>query len=575
MYHRAPSTEGSLKFDGQVFLEKFALLSETPGAIEKLRSLILNLAFKGLLVDEPDAENNFEPSLLEAIDADVEMLAGKKRSNSQKKMVVPEVWPNTLPASWRWTVLGRIANWGSGSTPKRGNPEFYGGKITWLKSGELNDVRGLAGSEEQITDKAIEKCSFRLNQAGDVLFAMYGATVGKVAILGETAVTNQAVCGCTPSKYVLNSFLYYYLISQRQKFRDSSEGGAQPNFSKDKIVSFPFPLPPLAEQKRIVAKVDELMGLCDRLEAEQAERQTRHAALSRAALAHFADEPTVENLRFLFHESFDVSPAELRESILSMAVQGRLASQSPEDEPAQKAIECLESLGGNPKLRRSVPERVRKPEGLDESNLPKTWAIESTARLLRSGVLSDLKDGNHGANHPKVAEFTETGLPFITAAQVSDRGKIDYEGAYKVSGEALDRLRVGFAKNGDVIYTHKGSVGRVGICDRDCVLTPQTTYYRVNEDVLTADFLRIYLLSPQFRSQVDVVKRQTTRDFVSIKAQYQFFIRVPPLGEQLRIVHNVKRLMALVDDLEQHLTESQIKAEQLMEAVVAELVRQN
>ena len=99
-----------------------------------------------------------------------------------------------------------------------------------------------------------------------------------------------------------------------------------------------IPLPPLAEQKRIVAKVDELMALCDRLEAQQQERETRHAALARASLARFADAPTPANLKFLFHKSYTIAPADLRKSILTLAVQGKLVPQDPNDEPAEQLL---------------------------------------------------------------------------------------------------------------------------------------------------------------------------------------------------------------------------------------------
>ena len=178
------------------------------------------------------------------------------------------------------TRLGSIGDWGSGSTPPRGNLDLYGEGITWLKSGELNDNRHLAGSEETVSELAIATGSFRLNRPGDVLIAMYGATIGKVAILAEEAVTNQAVCGCTPFVDIFNQFLFLFLLSQRAQFHLASEGGAQPNISKAKILWTPFPLPPVAEQRRIVAKVDELMVLCGRLEANLvASEDIRHRLL--------------------------------------------------------------------------------------------------------------------------------------------------------------------------------------------------------------------------------------------------------------------------------------------------------
>lgn len=159
-------------------------------------------------------------------------------------------------------------------------------------------------------------------------------------------------------------------------------------------------------------------------------------------------------------------------------------------------------------MRRSVPEYIVPPKAMLEDELPKGWLLESIAKLLHLGAICDLKDGNHGANHPKVADFVEEGMPFITAAQVSERGTIDYSGAYKLAGKPLSKLRVGFAQAGDVIYTHKGSVGRVALCDRACVLSPQTTYYRVNKLILHNSYLRVFLLSPVFQIQVDAVKKQ-------------------------------------------------------------------
>ena len=105
----------------------------------------------------------------------------------------------------------------------------------------------------------------RLNPVGSVLMAMYGATIGKLGILQIAATTNQACCACIPYDGVWNKYLFYYLIARRKAFIRIGEGGAQPNISKEKIVNPLIPLPPLAEQKRIVAKLEELLPLCERL----------------------------------------------------------------------------------------------------------------------------------------------------------------------------------------------------------------------------------------------------------------------------------------------------------------------
>ena len=112
---------------------------------------------------------------------------------------------------------------------------------------------------------ALEKTSVRLNPIGSVLMAMYGATIGKLGILDIEATTNQACCACIPYEGVYNKFLFYFLMASRTVFIKTGEGGAQPNISKEKIVNALFPLPPLAEQKRIVEKLEQLLPLCEKL----------------------------------------------------------------------------------------------------------------------------------------------------------------------------------------------------------------------------------------------------------------------------------------------------------------------
>ena len=188
----------------ETFFEKFNQFADAPGAVAKMRELVLQLAVQGKLVDQL---SNEEPAtkLLERIQKSKERLIKERAIRRQEtEPIADDIAPFPIPKSWVWSRLGEIGDWGSGSTPPRGNHDLYDGKITWLKSGELNDNLALAGSSETVTELALKTGSFRRNQPGDVLFAMYGATIGKVAILAEPAVTNQAVCGCTPFEGVSN-----------------------------------------------------------------------------------------------------------------------------------------------------------------------------------------------------------------------------------------------------------------------------------------------------------------------------------------------------------------------------------
>ena len=173
--------------------------------------------------------------------------------------------PFNLPKTWCWTRLGDIGIWRAGSTPSRSHPEYYGGTIPWLKTGDLND--GFINSvSEYITQDGMNNSSVILNPIGSVLIAMYGATIGKVGIANIELTTNQACCACLPYNKIHNRFLYYFLISQRDNFISRGTGGAQSNISKEKLISTLFPLPPYLEQIRIVNCIDNLLSIINYIE---------------------------------------------------------------------------------------------------------------------------------------------------------------------------------------------------------------------------------------------------------------------------------------------------------------------
>ena len=244
----------------------------------ELKKSILQWAVQGRLV--PQDEND-EPAdiLLERIRAEKEALikAGKikrdkhesvifRRDNSHYEKLdgieccIDDEIPFEVPASWGWIRLGGIGEWGSGATPSRGNPEYYNGDIPWLKTGDLTDGY-ITEIPESISEEALNNTSVKLNPSGSILMAMYGATIGKLGILTYPATTNQACCACKPVQGIEPLYLFYFLMSQRKAFIKRGEGGAQPNISKEKIVATLMPVPPLAEQQRIVAKIEELMPL--------------------------------------------------------------------------------------------------------------------------------------------------------------------------------------------------------------------------------------------------------------------------------------------------------------------------
>lgn len=168
-----------------------------------------------------------------------------------------------MPNNWVVTNLAHAGIWKAGSTPNRANPAYYNGSICWLKTGELNDNLCINSSEEHITQLAMKQCNLKFNEIGNVLVAMYGATIGKLGICAIEATTNQACCGCKPYKGIFNKFLFYFILSERDNLIKLGYGGAQPNISKDKIISYPFFLPPYNEQLKIVAKLEQIINIID------------------------------------------------------------------------------------------------------------------------------------------------------------------------------------------------------------------------------------------------------------------------------------------------------------------------
>ena len=296
--------------------------------IKALRQKILDLAIHGKLVPQ---DPNDEPAsvLLERIRAEKERLIKEGKIKKPKKSKVAcdkPHYPFELPKGWEWTTLGEIGSWQSGATPSRMNKDYYGGNIPWLKTGDLNDGT-IIYIPEYITQRALEETSVRLNPKGSVLIAMYGATIGKIGILSFPATTNQACCACY--EYSINQmFLFYFLLANRENFIAMGGGGAQPNISKEKIISTNMPLPPLKEQERIVAEIERWLSFVDIVEKEKSDLQ------STICLA--------------------------KSKILDLAIHGKLVPQDPNDEPAS---ELLKRINPKAEITCDNPQYGKLPKG--------------------------------------------------------------------------------------------------------------------------------------------------------------------------------------------------------------------
>lgn len=253
--------------------------------VAELRKAILQLAVMGRLV--PQNPNDPPASeLLKEIEAEKQRLvkAGKIKQPKPLLTIKPDELPDELPQGWEWVRMGDIGIWKSGSTPSRSNASFYGGDIPWVKSGEVKQGR-IKFTEETITQMALDKCPLQINEKGSVLVAMYGANIGEVGILEIEAATNQAVCACKTYTSFDENYLLYLITSLKPYFISQGAGAAQPNISREKIVATIFPLPPLPEQHRIVACIDQLMALCDTLDQQIDAASGKQTELLNAVMA--------------------------------------------------------------------------------------------------------------------------------------------------------------------------------------------------------------------------------------------------------------------------------------------------
>ena len=535
--------------------------------ITKLRELILELAVRGKLVPQ---DNNDEPAsvLLEKIGSEKAQLIKDKKIKKPKKLaeVSDDEHYFSTPQGWHWSRLNDIGEWGAGATPSRSNSKYYGGGIPWFKSGELSEDY-ISESQETITESALKETSLRENKPGDVLLAMYGATIGKASILEIAGTTNQAVCACTPFSGITNTFLLMLLKAYRARFIGMGAGGAQPNISREKIIATVIALPPTAEQKRIVAKVDELMLLCDQLEQQTEASIEAHATLVEVLLATLTDSVDADELAqnwARISEHFDSlftteqSIEALKQTVLQLAVMGKLVPQDPNDEPASVLVRDIM----NTKSKDIEEGKVKKSKKLEEVNeeslfdLPVGWVWE------QMGNLGDTNTGLTYSPH----DVDTIGTPVLRSSNIQ-KGKIDLSDLVRVNKQVKESSLV--HESDLLICARNGSKALVGKTAQIINLSEPMafgafmTIFRSNIN----NYIEVFLNSPIFRARLEGVATTTINQITQSNLR-NTMCPLPPLAEQLRIVAKVDELMTICDQLKEKLQQSQETQIQLTDALV-------
>ncbi|MCK4838266.1 MAG: restriction endonuclease subunit S [Desulfobulbaceae bacterium] len=532
-----------------------------PHGIKKLRELILELAVRGKLVPQ---DPNDEPAsvLLKKIAKEKKRLIEEGKMKKQKPL--PEIAEKEkkfeIPQGWEFVRLGEIANL------------VYGKNLPTTKLTATGfDVFGANG--------IIGKYTSYIYKESQVLISCRGAYSGKANMSPKKCyITNNSIV-CELTKSSLNKNFLFLSLSAIDKSRIVS-GSAQPQVTVANANPVIISVPPIAEQRRIVAKVDELMALCDQLEQQQTDSNDTHRTLVEtllATLTNAADQKEFAKAWQRIANYFDTiltteqSIDQLEQTILQLAVMGKLPPQDPNDEPASVLLEKI----AKEKARLIKEGKIKKQKPLPEIDddekpfdLPEGWEwarIGDASLFTEYGMSEKTFDGIDG-------------IPVLKMGDIQD-GKVIL-GGQKLVQENVEGLPSLFLKKWDLLYNRTNSaelVGKTGIYDGSDDAYTFASYLvriRCSEKCVHPKYLNLSMNTSLFRAtQIEPhLKQQCGQANVNATIMRNMIVPVPPIDEQHSIVAKVDELMALCDTLKARLNDATTTQVQLADAIVERAV---
>jgi type I restriction enzyme S subunit len=538
--------------DLATFFEHFDTLAEAPNGIQRLRELILDMAVRGKLVPQ-DPEDEPTNQLLIKIEAEKTFLSKEKKIKTQKplKKVDPENVPYQLPKGWEWVNLGEVGEFINGDRGKNypNKNEYVAEGVPWINTGHIEPNGSLSQSRMNfIAREKFDSLRSGKIQPGDLVYCLRGATFGKTAIVDpykEGAIASSLMI-IRPFSICSNRYLYQYLMSpfgRSQIFRFDN-GSAQPNLSANSVRLFLYPLPPLVEQKRIVAKVDELMALCDTLEAAQQTRNTLRQSLRASALDVLMTAPSDGALSTAWafvRDNWDTMsdrPEDvegLRQSVLQMAVEGRLGTQTSEDEDVSGLLVHIANtkkrLIKEGKLKNSKTKgNIEDENGL--FRIPESW------KWVKINDLYDVSGGIQKTPHRRPVNNC---FPYLRVANVK-RNSLDLEEIeyFELLDEELERWKL---NQGDLLIVEgNGSAKEIGRCAvwRDEIENCVHQNHIIRARPIGHDgelFTLTFFNSPSGMTEMKRLAITTSGLYsLSVGKIREIVVPLPPLAEQKRIV---------------------------------------
>lgn len=536
--------------------------------VARLRELILTLAMQGKLVEQ-DPSDQPASELLKDIEAEKQRLIAEKKIRKQKPLptVTEEEIPYQLPASWEWVRLGEVSEYNGRKTLK--NDEIS--PSVWLL--DLEDI-------EKNTSKLLYRATFSERQSksnksefkkSDVLYGKLRPYLDKVIVADDDGVCTTEIVPIVPYSGVNSYFLRWLL--KRPKFisyvNSLMYGVKMPRLGTADAITSIHPLPPSAEQYRIVAKIDELMARCDTLEALHQQHAEKCLKVHSTAVQQLLEQPDSNAWDFIqkhFNELYSVpeNVAELRKAILQLAVMGRLVPQDSNDPPASQLLEEIqaekEKLIKEKKIRKQkTPPPITQEETPYE--LPKGW---EWVRL--SSIVSLLGDGIHGT--PTYSDYGE--YFFINGSNLLD-GEISIKtNTKKVSESEYIKYKKELSDK-SILVSINGTIGNVAFYNNEPVVLGKSACYFNLMGKINKTYIKKLIKSDHFLNYAFNVATGSTIKNVSLKAMREFKVPLPPIPEQNRIVKKTDQLMALCDQLDEQITARNEKQQALLDAVMAQI----
>ncbi|MNJ13709.1 Type-1 restriction enzyme EcoKI specificity protein [compost metagenome] len=557
-----------------VLTENLPLLAGAPNGIKKLRELILELAVRGKLVpqdpsDEPVSE------LLKRITEEKARLVAEGKIKRQKSFpeVDEEEKPFGLPDGWVWRRLGELSALITSGSRDWAQHYSDDGAI-FVRMGNLSrrsyELR--LDNIQRVSPPEDGEGSRTKLVAGDLLLSITGE-VGLLGLIpsgfGE-AYINQHVCLIRFLEEVRGRYLPEALRSPwAYEQYEAPQRGIKNSFRLGDVSQILVPLPPLQEQDRIVAKVDELMALCDRLEARQTDADSAHAQLVEALLNSLTQTSDAEDfaqswqrLAEHFHTLFisESSIDDLKQTLLQLAVMGKLVPQDPSDEPASELLKRI----AEEKARLISEEGLRTTARDDVPEAEHYFMLHTGWASCRLGNLARFID-YRGRTPTK----TSSGVPLITAKNVRPGFISRDPQEFIADTDYLSWMTRGFPRVGDILFTTEAPMGNVAIIDiaERFALAQRVICFQLHE-LETGPFLKLTLMSSGFKAQLSDAATGMTATGIKSSRLKEIPVPVPPLAEQHRIVAKVDELMALCDQLKARLNQARQVHEHLASALV-------